>query len=122
MVHCHTVHLPPGALLSWCTVCGTGEQSESAAKLVGAVQQTAAKHKATPSQVAINWCIAKGTTPIPGARNLKQLKENLGSLSWKLDAGDIALLDSASASIQPLAKSNPFPAKDIETGLQMFDS
>ena len=24
MVHCHTVHLPFGALLTWCTVCGTG--------------------------------------------------------------------------------------------------
>ena len=23
-VHCHTVHLPPGALLIWRTVCGTG--------------------------------------------------------------------------------------------------
>ena len=22
MVHSHTVHLPPGALLIWCTVCG----------------------------------------------------------------------------------------------------
>ena len=26
MVHCHTVHLPLGALLSPCTVCGTGER------------------------------------------------------------------------------------------------
>ena len=24
MVHCHTVHLPLGALLIWCTMCGTG--------------------------------------------------------------------------------------------------
>ena len=24
MVHCHTVHLPLGALLSPCTMCGTG--------------------------------------------------------------------------------------------------
>ena len=25
MVHCHTVHLPLGALLIWWTMCGTGE-------------------------------------------------------------------------------------------------
>ena len=25
MVHSHTVHLPLGALLIWCTMCGTGE-------------------------------------------------------------------------------------------------
>ena len=24
MVHCHTVHLPLDALLTWCTMCGTG--------------------------------------------------------------------------------------------------
>ena len=24
MVHCHTAHLPLGALLTWCTMCGTG--------------------------------------------------------------------------------------------------
>ena len=23
-MHCHTVHLPLGALLTWCTMCGTG--------------------------------------------------------------------------------------------------
>ena len=25
MVHCHTVHLPLGTLLIWCTMCGTGD-------------------------------------------------------------------------------------------------
>ena len=69
---------------------------------------------ATLSQVAINWCVAKGTTPIPGARNLRQLKANLGALSWRLDA--------ASAAVQPFAKANPFPAKDVGSGLRMFDS
>ena len=26
MVHCRTVHLPLGALLIWCAMCGTGDQ------------------------------------------------------------------------------------------------
>ena len=25
MVHSHTLHLPRGALLTWCAVCGAGE-------------------------------------------------------------------------------------------------
>ena len=29
MVHCHTVHLALGALLIWCTLCGTGEEAEA---------------------------------------------------------------------------------------------
>ena len=97
------------------------DDAETAAKLVAAVGQTAQKHQATPSQVAINWCIAKGTVPIPGARNLKQLKDNLGAQAWKMDAEDLALLDAACASVKPLAAS-PFPEKDIQTGLKMFDS
>ncbi|EOD08714.1 hypothetical protein EMIHUDRAFT_419848 [Emiliania huxleyi CCMP1516] len=97
-------------------------QPETAAGLVDAVAKTAEKHGATPSQVAINWCVAKGTIPIPGARNLRQLKDNLGALSWRLDAADVARLDAASAAVQPLAKANPFPAKDVGSGLRMFDS
>jgi len=95
--------------------------ADVATRLVAAVKQVGDKHNGTPSQVAINWCIAKGTVPIPGARNLKQLKENLSALDWKLDADDVAALDAACAGIQPLAKS-PFPEKDIRTGLRMFDS
>ena len=85
------------------------------------MQATAEKHRGTPSQVAINWCITKGTIPIPGARNLMQAKQNFAALDWKLDASDVAALDAACAGIKPLAKS-PFPEKDINTGLKMFDS
>ena len=38
----------------------------------------------TPAQVAINWCIAKGTIPIPGAKNAAQAEENIGALGWQL--------------------------------------
>ena len=47
----------------------------------------------TLSQVAINWCIAKGTIPIPGARNVKQAKDNCNSLLWELSSEDILNLD-----------------------------
>ncbi len=48
-----------------------------------------------PSQVALNWVMAKGAVPIPGAKNRKQAEENAGALGWQLDEDDIARLDQA---------------------------
>lgn len=49
----------------------------------------------TPAQVALNWCIAKGTIPIPGAKSLTQAQQNLGALGWSLEAGEVEALDQA---------------------------
>jgi len=48
-----------------------------------------------PSQVALNWVMAKGAVPIPGAKNRKQAEENAGALGWQLDEDDITRLDRA---------------------------
>jgi len=48
-----------------------------------------------PSQVALNWVIAKGAVPIPGAKNGHQAEENAGALGWRLDGDEIARLDRA---------------------------
>ncbi|MGH9016413.1 MAG: aldo/keto reductase [Acidimicrobiales bacterium] len=58
----------------------------------------------TPSQVALNWVIAKGAVPIPGAKNALQAGENAGALGWHLDHDDLALLDeTALAGIRTLS-------------------
>jgi aryl-alcohol dehydrogenase-like predicted oxidoreductase len=49
----------------------------------------------TPSQVALNWIIAKGAIPIPGAKNRAQAEDNAGALGWSVDADDLAALDAA---------------------------
>jgi aryl-alcohol dehydrogenase-like predicted oxidoreductase len=49
----------------------------------------------TPSQVALNWLIAKGAVPIPGAKNRKQAEENAGALGWSLTDAEVAALDAA---------------------------
>jgi len=49
----------------------------------------------TPSQVALNWIIAKGAVPIPGAKNQAQATENAGAVGWSLSAEDLAALDAA---------------------------
>ena len=48
-----------------------------------------------PSQVALNWVMAKGAVPIPGAKNSAQAQENAGALGWSIDTDDLALLDEA---------------------------
>ena len=53
----------------------------------------------TPAQVALNWCICKGTIPIPGAKNLRQAQENSGGLGWNLTEHDVAVLDKASEAL-----------------------
>jgi len=54
----------------------------------------AEKHKKTVAQVALNWCICKGTVPIPGARTLEQAQENAGALGWQLSTEEVSQLDA----------------------------
>jgi aryl-alcohol dehydrogenase-like predicted oxidoreductase len=48
------------------------------------------------AQIALNWVIAKGALPIPGAKNVAQAQDNAGALGWSLNAQQIAALDAAS--------------------------
>ncbi len=50
------------------------------------------------AQVAINWCICKGTLPIPGAKNVAQAQLNAGSAGWRLTPEQIKALDHVSDS------------------------
>ncbi len=51
------------------------------------------------SQIALNWCICKGTLPIPGAKNADQAVDNAGALGWHLTAEEVARLDEASRGL-----------------------
>ena len=46
-----------------------------------------------PAQVALNWIMAKGAVPIPGAKNRQQAEENAGALGWQLDPEELHRLD-----------------------------
>jgi pyridoxine 4-dehydrogenase len=63
------------------------------------------------TQVAINWCMAKGTLPIPGAKDLAQARDNLGALGWRLSAGQVAELDAAAARCTKQALQNIFQTR-----------
>ncbi|HEY9806643.1 MAG TPA: aldo/keto reductase, partial [Candidatus Obscuribacterales bacterium] len=79
--------------------------------LLDCVQAIAASRHKTMSQVALNWCIAKGTIPIPGAKNVEQAQQNIGALGWQLDAGEIAELDQAAINVDKPMVQNIFQTK-----------
>jgi aryl-alcohol dehydrogenase-like predicted oxidoreductase len=63
--------------------------------LLGTLEAVAKERKKTVSQVAINWCTVKGGVPIPGAKDLAQVRDNLGSLGWRLSDAEVAELEAA---------------------------
>ncbi|HEV7264088.1 MAG TPA: aldo/keto reductase [Falsiroseomonas sp.] len=58
-----------------------------------ALARIAAKHGATPAQVALAWLLAQdGVAMVPKAASPARQRENLGALSLRLDAGDMAAI------------------------------
>jgi len=49
----------------------------------------------TPSQVAINWVMCKGSIPIPGVKDLGQALQNAGALGWRLSEEEVSELEAA---------------------------
>ena len=58
--------------------------------IVEAFVDTAAAHSVTPAQLALAWVLAEPriTSPIIGARNLRQLDDTLGRLDFRLTAAE----------------------------------
>jgi pyridoxine 4-dehydrogenase len=79
--------------------------------LLGTLRAIACELDKTPSQVAINWAICKGTVPIPGARNLVQAEENLGSVGWSLSKSAVQELDIASSRLKKNMIENIFQTR-----------
>lgn len=61
--------------------------------VIRAIEAIAKKRGKSVAQVALNYCICKGVVPIPGARTVSQLRDNLGAMHWRLNKDEIALLE-----------------------------
>ena len=48
------------------------------------MQEIADQRCVSMVQVALNWCRAKGTTPIPGLRSPQQAQDVAAALDWTL--------------------------------------
>jgi aryl-alcohol dehydrogenase-like predicted oxidoreductase len=66
--------------------------------IVDILHEIAEETSKSPAQVALNWMLSRNviTAPIIGARNLDQLKDNLGGSGWYLTEDQIGRLDDVS--------------------------
>ena len=62
-------------------------------------------------QVALNWCRAKGTTPIPGLRSPHQAQDVAAALCWSLQSNELARLDQQRAACPLRMPANPFQSR-----------
>jgi aryl-alcohol dehydrogenase-like predicted oxidoreductase len=71
--------------------------------VVDALDAVAAETGKTVPQVALNWLLRRPTVSsvIIGARDEKQLRDNLGAVGWALASEQVAKLDAASARPKP---------------------
>ena len=67
-------------------------------RILAALDEVAAKHKAKPAEIALAWLIAHPgiSAPIASATSLAQVDSLIKAASLELDAGDLAALDKAS--------------------------
>jgi aryl-alcohol dehydrogenase-like predicted oxidoreductase len=92
---------PEDARLSqWGTPGTIDEQSWA---VLDEVRRIAEARGVSPAQVALNWLGGRAgvTSVIVGARNARQLAENLESVSWALGDEELARLDRASTRPRP---------------------
>jgi aryl-alcohol dehydrogenase-like predicted oxidoreductase len=69
-----------------------------------AIARVAAKHDATPSQIALAWLLHRDEQIllIPGTTSVAHLEENLAAADVTLDADDLADLDGVTPAGNPL--------------------
>lgn len=69
--------------------------------LVDFLKEFARRNNATPAQIALAWLLAQKPwiVPIPGARKLERLEENLGAVHVELTPDDLAEIEEALSRI-----------------------
>ena len=95
--------IPEGTRIAQIGAMGPQVPDEQLYAIVDVLDAVAKETGRTISQVALNWVLSRPTiaTVVVGARNEAQLKENLGSVKFKLTPEQIKRLDEA--SVRPLA-------------------
>ncbi len=100
---------------------GPPVEDEYLYRVVDALDAVAAETGKTVPQVALNWLLQRPTvsTVVIGARDEKQLKDNLGAIGWDLTPDQVKALDKASAQTpaypywhqKQFKERNPFPTR-----------
>jgi aryl-alcohol dehydrogenase-like predicted oxidoreductase len=84
-------------------------------QLVETLRDIAAKHQATPAQVATAWVISRGDDifPLVGARHPERLAESLSALSLQLSPADLA--EIATVVNPDLVAGERYPAPQMSS-------
>lgn len=69
-----------------------------AAHLTPALKLVGERRGKSAAQVALNWLICKGATPIPGVKQPRHVQEAAGAVGWRLDAEEMAALEAATSA------------------------
>ena len=84
--------------------------------VIDVVDEIAKETGKTVPQIALNWLLQRPTvsTLVIGARNEKQLRDNLGAVGWNLTPAQIKRLDAVSAvpPIYPYFHQKGFPERN----------
>jgi len=80
-------------------------------KVLDVCKDIACQKNATIAQVALNWCIAQGTIPIPGAKTCAQALDNCNTLAWKLDYSEVQQLNAIAIGDEAPRKKNSHQPK-----------
>jgi aryl-alcohol dehydrogenase-like predicted oxidoreductase len=74
---------------------------EHALDTVEALRPIAAKYGKTVPQLAIQWLTSRPgiSSPLLGARSVREMDENAGSIGWKIDDDDIAAIDRLTSPV-----------------------
>ncbi len=95
--------LPKGSRLHETAQFAPPVDTERLYQVVDVLTEVAQETEKTIPQVALNWLLQRPTvsTVLIGARDEKQLRENLGAVGWALSQEQVARLDKASAVTPP---------------------
>ena len=89
------------------------ENRETNQRLVDLLRRVGGHHQATPAQVALAWLMAQKPWLVPlfGTRSLLRFDENVGSLSVKLSAAELAELNESKATMP--VRGNRYPPEHM---------
>jgi len=71
--------------------------------------RVARKHRKTPAQVLIRWCLEHEVVVIPKSVRPERIRENLGVFDFSLDAADLAELDGLDEGYRTSWDPTPVP-------------
>ena len=75
--------------------------------LIQTLREVGDVHGKTPAQVAVNWCMAKGTVPIPRGPKREPSRVRRRCLGWRVSEAEMQALEKA-AAMAPKSPGAPF--------------